>query len=143
MDNLMNRLYCVALLTCCVSAWAVNNGDTPVNTPASARRMIEDLVRTHGDKYTGGKDFLKRLETVETKLKANAGDAEATRALVWAALGVTPYVDRAIELLDAAERGDPDHAMQSLRREVEILARTLGDLARAGGFDAYTLMMPA
>ena len=30
------------------------------------------------------------------------GDSEAVRALVWAALGVTPYVDRVAELLDAA-----------------------------------------
>lgn len=40
------------------------------------------------------------------------GDAEPARALILGVLGVTPYVDRAIELLEAAERGDPEcHAL--------------------------------
>jgi formylglycine-generating enzyme required for sulfatase activity len=60
---------------------AVNNGDTPVNTAASARRMIEDLTKTHGAKYKGGKDFAARLTAIEAKLKANAGDKDAKAAL--------------------------------------------------------------
>jgi L-amino acid N-acyltransferase YncA len=39
-----------------------------------------------------------------------ADDAVAARALVYAALGVTPYVDRAIELLDEAARGNGSEA---------------------------------
>jgi len=55
----------------------------------------------------------------------HAGDAEATRALVWAALGVTPYVDRAIELLDAAERGDPDSRALLIERDGTAAALAL------------------
>jgi L-amino acid N-acyltransferase YncA len=54
-----------------------------------------------------------------------AGDAEATRALVWAALGVTPYVDRAVELLDAAERGDPDSRALLIERDGTVAALAL------------------
>ena len=56
---------------------AVNNGDVPVNTAASARRMIEDLNKSYGDEYKGGKAFLTRLAAIEAKLKANAGDSQA------------------------------------------------------------------
>ena len=45
-----------------------------------------------------------------------ADDAAAARALVHAALGVTPYVDRVIELLDAAARGN-DHEARALVTE--------------------------
>ncbi len=62
-------------------ALAVNNGDVPVNTAASARRMIEDLSKTYGDKYPGGKEFLKRLEAIETRLTANAKDGQAREDL--------------------------------------------------------------
>ena len=63
------------------SAWAVNNGDVPVNTPSSARRMIEDLMETHGDRYKGGKEFLKRLDAIEAKLKQSGNDGTAKREL--------------------------------------------------------------
>lgn len=39
-----------------------------------------------------------------------ADDAGAARALVYAVLGVTPYVDRAVELLDEAARGHGSEA---------------------------------
>ena len=63
------------------SSWGFNNGDTPINTPASARRMIEDLVRTHGDEYTGGKAYLARLAVIEAKLRTDANDGTAKHAL--------------------------------------------------------------
>jgi hypothetical protein len=40
----------------------------------------------------------------------NAGDAVPARALVYAVLGMTPYVDRVVELLDDAARGDDPEA---------------------------------
>jgi hypothetical protein len=55
----------------------------------------------------------------------HAGDAEAVRALVWAALGVTPYVDRVIELLDAAERSDPDSRALLIERDGTVAALAL------------------
>lgn len=37
-------------------------------------------------------------------------DTQSTRVLLMGALGVTPYIDRAIEVLERAERGgDPEH----------------------------------
>ena len=59
---------------------AVDNGDVPVNTAASARRVIEDLCQL-GDKYPRGREFLGRLEAIEGKLAANADDAEAKEDL--------------------------------------------------------------
>ncbi len=55
----------------------------------------------------------------------HAGDAEPVRALVWAALGVTPYVDRVIELLEAAERGDPDSRALVVERDGTVAALAL------------------
>lgn len=58
-----------------------NNGDVPVNTVDSARRLIEDLTKTYGDKYPQGQKFLERLAELETKLKANENDKDAKQAL--------------------------------------------------------------
>jgi len=55
----------------------------------------------------------------------HAGDAEPVRALVWSALGVTPYVDRVIELLEAAERGDPDSQALLIERDGTVAALAL------------------
>ena len=69
------------ILLSAATALAVNNGDIPVNTAASARRMIEDLNKTYGAKYAGGKAFLARLAAIEAKFKANKADAAANAAL--------------------------------------------------------------
>ncbi|HMC56918.1 MAG TPA: hypothetical protein VKH19_17190 [Gemmatimonadaceae bacterium] len=53
------------------------------------------------------------------------GDSEAVRALVWAALGVTPYVDRVTELLTAAERGDPETRALVIERDGTVAALAL------------------
>ena len=88
-------LLVVALLAAFITpVFAVNNGDTPVNTTASARRMIEDLTKTHGAKYKGGKDFLARLTAIEAKLKANAGDNNTK----W-----TTYKKKKAKLVNSAE----------------------------------------
>ncbi|MDR2117233.1 MAG: SUMF1/EgtB/PvdO family nonheme iron enzyme [Planctomycetaceae bacterium] len=44
---------------------AYDNGVVPVNTPESARRMIVDLLETHGEKYPKGQEFLKRLDELD------------------------------------------------------------------------------
>lgn len=68
------------------------------------------------------------------------GDAEPVRALVWAALGLTPYVDRVIELLSAAERGDPESRALVTERDGTVAAFALyGPVA--GARDTWQLNM--
>jgi len=62
------------------------------------------------------------------------GDAESVRALVWGALGITPYVDRVIELLTAAERGDPESRALVTERDGTVAALALfGPVSGAAG----------
>lgn len=68
----------------------------------------------------------------------NPGDAEPVRALVWGALGITPYVDRVIELLSAAERGDAESRALVIERDGTVAALALyGPVA--GASDAWHL----
>jgi hypothetical protein len=64
-----------------------------------------------------------------------AEDASPARALVYAALGVTPYVDRAIELLDQAARGnDPEAVALVIERDGTIAALVIfGSVAGTSG----------
>lgn len=55
----------------------------------------------------------------------HAADAEAVRALTFSVLGVTPYVDRVIELLAAAEHGDPDSRALIIERDGTVAALAL------------------
>ena len=55
----------------------------------------------------------------------HAGDAETVRALAFSVLGVTPYVDRVIELLAAAEHGDPDSRALIIERDGTVAALAL------------------
>lgn len=55
----------------------------------------------------------------------HAGDEEPVRALVYGALGVTPYVDRVMELLDAAERSDPESCALVVERDGTVAALAL------------------
>jgi hypothetical protein len=60
------------------------------------------------------------------------GDAEPARALILGVLGVTPYVDRAIELLEAAERGDPECRALIIERDGTVASLALfGPIAGA------------
>ncbi len=77
----MKRAAALVILVSAAPLAAVNNGDIPVNTPASARRMIEDLTTTYGEEYTGGKAFLARLEKIEATLEENKNDKEARQQL--------------------------------------------------------------
>lgn len=62
-------------------------------------------------------------------------DAVAARALVYAALGVTPYVDRVVELLDQAARGaDPEARALVIERDGTIAGLVIfGLVAGASG----------
>ena len=72
------------------------------------------------------------------------GDAEPIRALVWAALGITPYVDRVIELLSAAERGDPEsHALVTERDGAVAALALYGPVAGASATWQLNMLLVA
>ena len=53
-------------------------------------------------------------------------DSQATRVLLMGALGVTPYIDRALEVLGLAERGnDPEHRALIIARDGTVAALAL------------------
>lgn len=62
-------------------------------------------------------------------------DAQATRVLLMGALGVTPYIDRALEVLDLAERGqDPEHRALVIARDGTVAGLVLfGTIAGSVG----------
>lgn len=60
-----------------VAVYAYDNGQVPVNTPESAKRMVEDLIATFGDQYPKGPEFLARLEEAAEPLRKNVNDKEA------------------------------------------------------------------
>jgi hypothetical protein len=47
--------------------FAYDNGVVPINTPESAKRLINDLMETYGKKYPLGAEFLQRLEKIDPK----------------------------------------------------------------------------
>ena len=53
-------------------------------------------------------------------------DTQGTRTLLMGALGVTPYIDRALEVLELAERGhDPEHRALVIARDGTVAALAL------------------
>lgn len=72
--------FCLVLLIVTLSTepiLAVNNGDIPINTPASARRMIEDLSNTYAAGYPRAHEFLARLDQIESRIRPNDPAAQA------------------------------------------------------------------
>lgn len=82
-----------------MAGFAYDNGIVPINTPESARRLIEHLIKTNGEKFPKGEEFLKRLEPLEAKLKENPNDGEAKTALE----GLIREASLANPVLDAFE----------------------------------------
>lgn len=61
-------------------------------------------------------------------------DAASARVLVMSALGVTPYVDRAMEVLDRAERGDdPEFQAIVIARDATVAGLALFGWAPGSG----------
>jgi GNAT superfamily N-acetyltransferase len=62
-------------------------------------------------------------------------DSQATRTLLMGALGVTPYIDRALEVLELAERGnDPFHRALVIARDGTVAGLALfGTIAGTAG----------
>ncbi|MDR3229617.1 MAG: SUMF1/EgtB/PvdO family nonheme iron enzyme [Puniceicoccales bacterium] len=83
--------------TAATAATAYDNGSVPVNTPDSARRLINDLLATHGEKgYPRGKEFLARLDALEKANPATptaAPDKAALVALIREAALANPALD--------------------------------------------------
>jgi GNAT superfamily N-acetyltransferase len=53
-------------------------------------------------------------------------DSQATRVLLMGTLGITPYIDRALEVLELAERGnDPEHRALVVARDGTVAALAL------------------
>lgn len=53
-------------------------------------------------------------------------DAQGTRTLLLGSLGVTPYIDRALEVLELAERGhDPEHRALVIARDGTVAGLAL------------------
>ena len=53
-------------------------------------------------------------------------DSQGTRVLLLGALGVTPYIDRALEVLELAERGhDPEHRALVIARDGTVAGLVL------------------
>ena len=50
------------------AAFAYDNGRVPINTPESAKRMIDDLIASFGDRYPKGKEYLQRLDELAPRL---------------------------------------------------------------------------
>ena len=109
---------CAAILGAAMpaaEALAVNNGDVPVNTATSARRMIEHLNKTYGPKYKGGKAFLSRLAAIEVKLKSNASDSAANadlKELIREASLANPLLDMD-KLLIIRRKGEANRSLNS------------------------------
>ena len=71
-------------------------------------------------------------------------DAEGVRALVLASLGVTPYVDRVMELVALSERGDPEVQSFVIERDGTVAALALfGAVAGAQGTWKLHMMLLA
>lgn len=71
-------------------------------------------------------------------------DVEPVRALIWGALGVTPYVDRVMELLSAAEHGDPESKALIIERDGTVASLALyGPIAGAEGVWRLSMLLVA
>jgi hypothetical protein len=72
-----------------------------------------------------------------------ASDAEGTRALLLASLGVTPYIDREMELVALAERGDPEVRALVIERDGTVAALAMfGPVAGAQNtWKLYSLLL--
>jgi formylglycine-generating enzyme required for sulfatase activity len=90
----MRYLYFAFLILFCFagSLFAYDNGIIPINTVDSAGRMIADLIKTHGDKYPKGSEFLERLQKLQNNPQNNPNQQELESLIREAALA-NPILD--------------------------------------------------
>jgi hypothetical protein len=109
------RFLAVAMFLATGPAWAVNNGDVPVNTVDSARRMIKDLTTQFGEQYVGGAGYLKRLDRIEKQLRQDKNDGSAQAALavlVRTASLANPLLD-SDRIMVIRRKGEANRALNS------------------------------
>ena len=104
----------LAIMISAVPAWAVNNGDIPVNTPESLMRAIKDLSKTHGAKYKGF-EYMLRLGDLT---KGGKPDPAALEKLAREALLANPLLD-IDKILVIRRRGEANRALILVQRIVE------------------------
>ncbi|MDD2600285.1 MAG: SUMF1/EgtB/PvdO family nonheme iron enzyme [Kiritimatiellae bacterium] len=111
----MKSIIAVVTVAMSINVYAVNNGDIPVNTADSARRMIVHLNKSYGRRYAGGRDYLKRLEAIEAKLKVDSNDTSAATelsALIREASLANPLLDFD-KLLVIRRKGEANRSLNS------------------------------
>ena len=113
----------------------VNNGDVPVNTPESARRMIADLTNTYGDKYKGA-EFIAELDRIE-KIQSKDAAANALDELIRKATLANPLLDfdklLVVRRTREANRGLNSHTSDTIKRtgwdnEISVLSNLRGEV---------------
>jgi len=77
---------------CAASATPASPVSNSEGTPESLRLAIDDLIKTHGDRYPKGKEFLKRLDQIEPTI-GSADGAKAFESLKREALMANPLLD--------------------------------------------------
>jgi formylglycine-generating enzyme required for sulfatase activity len=119
-----------------------DNGDIPVNTVDSARRVITDLIDEYGAEYQGGQEYLSQLDSIESIL--NDKDAEnrddalaALQALIREATLANPILDfnqiMVIRRNGEANRNLNSHTTDTIKRngwnnEISLLTNLRGEL---------------
>ncbi|MGL4944314.1 MAG: SUMF1/EgtB/PvdO family nonheme iron enzyme [Thermoguttaceae bacterium] len=94
-------IVCLAeLVLATPQAVAYDNGVVPVNTPASARRLITHLVATHKDKLPNGPAWLAELDQIETALAQHTASAAEHKAAEASLAALIRRVALANPLLD-------------------------------------------
>ena len=90
-------LLCLFSICFCPSAvFAYDNGRVPVNTPESAKRMIDDLIAAFGNQYPQGQEYLKRLKDITGRLRDNRRNSSVRQefdALLREAALANPLLD--------------------------------------------------
>ncbi len=105
-------LLAMALVLTAGPAWAVNNGDVPVNTVDSARRMIEDLNEQFGAQYVGGQMYLAQLDRIESQLKNDSSAQTGLDRLIRTAALANPLLD-SDRIMVIRRKGEANRALNS------------------------------
>ncbi len=116
------------------------DNDLPVNTPESARRVINDLIGEYGDEYPKGKEYLARLDKIEARLKENPKDQktqEQLQALIREATLANPLLDFD-RLLVLRRKGEANRSLNAYtshtikrtgwNNEISVLSNLRGDV---------------
>ena len=93
---MLRFVFSALFFLCPAFAFAFDNGRVPVNTPESAKRMIDDLIATFGDQYPKGQEYLQRLADITRRLRDTRNNPNAPQefnALLREAALANPLLD--------------------------------------------------